>query len=101
MSVNTGMGGSRIKKDADTKGLYIDPGQFVPGSGIEFVYAKVVEAADLTADPNNVPYGTKVSTQIKVQTTGYTGTVTISGAGGAKTDIEYYGGIVVNVTQYY
>jgi len=94
---DVGLGPSRTMKDED-KGLYFDPPLYMAASGIVFDYVDVINGATLSGganfDATLMPWATRHTKAMKIRTSGYVGTVTVSGGGETLT---IYNGLIVDV----
>jgi hypothetical protein len=80
--VNTGLGGSRMKKESE-KDFYWKPELLVPGSGVAFELVDIAQPGPVDTEGRALyaqSAQTKTAVQISTTVSGYTGTVTVSGA---------------------
>jgi hypothetical protein len=78
--VKTGLGGSRIAKEAE-KDYYWKPELLIPGAGIEFQYVDLTTKEELEAASHDsagrllYPQASQTRVGLQVTTSGYTGTI--------------------------
>lgn len=85
--VKTGLGGSRMKKEAE-KDLYFKPELLIPGDGVEFTFIDLITKEELEAVMHDAdgrimyPQAAQTRTGLQISTTasGYSGTVVVSGS---------------------
>lgn len=94
--VKTGLGGHRIKKEAEKReGYYWTPPLWTPGSGMMFEYINITTQEDLegaTHDSDGrrlYAQASQTHTGLRVTTSGYTGTV--SGA-----NLQILNGLIID-----
>ena len=95
--VKTGLGGHRIKKQAEKKeGYYFSPPLWIPGSGIAFEYVDITTQEDLegashdSAGRKLYAQASQTVTGLQVTTSGYSGTVS------GTVHLEILNGLIVN-----
>jgi hypothetical protein len=82
--VETGLGGSRIQKEAD-KDLYWKPNLLIPGDGIQFSLVDLTTKEELDAVMQDAdgrimyPQASQSHTGLKITTSGYSGTASGTG----------------------
>jgi hypothetical protein len=99
--VETGLGGSRMQKEAD-KDLYWKPNLLIPGDGIQFTLVDLITKEELDAVMQDAdgrmmyPQASQTQTGLMITTSGYSGTV--SGSLVSSFNIELVNGLIVGVT---
>lgn len=85
--VNTGLGGSRMKKESE-KDFYWKPELLIPGTGMSFELVDIAQPGPTDSEGRTLyAQSAQTKTAVKISSTvsgttvsGYTGTVTVSGA---------------------
>ena len=100
--VETGLGGSRIQKEAD-KDLYWKPNLLIPGEGMKFSLVDLTTKEELDAVMQDAdgrmmyPQAAQTQTGLKITTSGYSGTVSGSAISGYL--FEVVNGLIVGITE--
>lgn len=95
--VKTGLGGHRIKKEAEKKeGYYWTPPLWIPGSGITFSHVDITTQEDLAGATHDAQgrrlyaQASQTHTGLYVTTSGYSGTVS------GTVHLEILNGLITN-----
>lgn len=102
--VKTGLGGHRIKKEAEKReGYYWTPSLWIPGAGMKFEYVDITTQEQLEAVTHDAAgrrlyaQASQTFTGLEVTTSGYTGTISgIDLAPSGTINLQVFNGLITD-----